>query len=156
MTWTTAARRLPLAIAAIAVVAAVSAGPAGAARQLHYKTPSGNINCYLFAAQGGVADCMVRKASWPNVPKKPASCDLDWAPYEVQLVKSHVTLGGCRGDIGPLCYGAGDPCSVLAYGHHVTMGGITCSSAATGLTCRRTAGTRAGFRVARENVTVYH
>jgi hypothetical protein len=156
MSRTTRAAYVLLAVAAIAVVAAIAAGSAGASTQLHFKTPSGNIDCYLFSTQGGVADCMVRKASWPSVPKKPASCDLDWAPYEVQLVKTHVSLGGCRGDIGPLCYGSGDPCSVLPYGHHVTMGGITCSSAATGLTCRRATGTRAGFRVARENVTVYH
>jgi hypothetical protein len=156
MPWTTAARRVSLAATAIAAVAAVSVGSASAATQLHFKTPSGNINCFLFSAQGGTADCMVRKASWPSVPRKPASCDLDWAPYEVELVKSRVTLGGCRGDIGPLCYAGNDHCSVLAYGRSVTIGGITCSSATSGLTCRRAIGDRAGFRVARENVSVYH
>jgi hypothetical protein len=156
MTRATATRRLLFALALIATVATLAAGSANAASLFHFKTPSGNINCFLVSAEGGSADCIVRQADWPSVPKKPASCDLDWAPYEVQLVRSHVSLGGCRGDVGPLCYTGNGRCSVLAYGHSVTMGGIRCSSAATGLTCRRTGGTRAGFRVAREHVTVLH
>lgn len=135
----------------IATASAAAASPA----QVHFKSPSGNINCYLLSAQGGFADCIVRKAAWPSVPKKPASCTLDWAPSEVQLVKSHVSLGGCRGDVGPRCYTGGDRCSTLAYGHDITIGSIRCSSSVSGITCRRTTGSRAGFRVARERVDVY-
>jgi hypothetical protein len=130
---------------------ATAAGPA----QVHFKSPSGNINCYLFSAQGGFADCIVRTAAWPSVPKKPTSCTLDWAPTEVQLVRAHVTLGGCRGDVGPRCYSGGDPCTTLAYGHGITVGSIRCSSSASGITCRRTTGSHPGFRVARGGVAVY-
>jgi hypothetical protein len=156
MTRTSSARITRLAMALlVAVSTAVWAGPSNAATQVHFKSPSGNINCYLFSAQGGVADCIVRQASWPNAPKKPASCTLDWAPTEVQLVKRHVSVGGCRGDVGPRCYAGGDRCSVLAYGHAITMGAIRCSSATSGITCRRTTGSRPGFRIARERFVVY-
>lgn len=142
-------------VAVIVCTGLIATVSAAATTQLHFKSPSGNINCYLFATQGGVADCIVKTATWPKLPKKPASCTLDWAPTEVQLVKSHVSLGGCRGDVGPRCYAGGDRCSVLAYGHSVTLGGVRCSSSTSGITCRRTAGSRPGFRVARERVVVY-
>jgi hypothetical protein len=147
--------RLTLVLALFASAASLSTGVSAAATQLHFKSPSGNINCYLFASQGGVADCNVHTSSWSGAPGKPASCTLDWAQDEVQLVRSHVTVGSCRGDVGPLCYAGGDRCSVLAYGHGVTVGGIRCSSSASGMTCRRTSGSRPGFRIAREGVTVY-
>jgi hypothetical protein len=149
-------RTAALALALLAgLVATVSAGPAAAATQVHFKSPSGNINCYLFSAQGGFADCIVLQASWKNAPSKPKSCDLDWVPTEVALGKTHVSVGGCRGDVGPRCYAGGDRCSVLAYGRSITVGTIRCSSAASGLTCRRTTGRRAGFRLARERFVVW-
>jgi hypothetical protein len=139
----------------VALLAASSASPSAAATQVHFKSPSGNINCYVFSSQGGFADCIVRKADWPTLPRRPKACDLDWAATEVELGKTRVSLGQCRGDVGPLCTGAGDPCRVLAYGQAITVGTIRCSSAATGISCRRTTGTRPGFRVAREGVTVF-
>ena len=149
-------RVLALAVALFAgLLATVSAESAGAATQVHFKSPSGNINCYLFSAQGGFADCIVIKATWRNAPSKPKSCDLDWVPTEVALGKTHVSVGGCRGDVGPRCYKGGDRCSVLAYGHSITIGTIRCSSAVSGLTCRRTTGRRPGFRLARESFVVY-
>jgi uncharacterized protein DUF6636 len=123
--------------------------------QVHFKSPSGNINCYVFATQGGVADCVVRTATWPSMPPKPVSCTLDWAPTEVQLVGAHVTLGGCRGDVGPRCYTGGDRCVVLEYGDAITTGRVRCVSSASGIACRRTVGSRPGFLIARERVLVY-
>jgi hypothetical protein len=139
----------------VSVVATVSATASSAASQVHFKSPSGNINCYVFSTQGGFADCIVRQADWPSLPRKPKTCDLDWAPTEVALGKTTVSRGQCRGDVGPRCDVGGDRCSVLAYGHRVEVGTIRCSSAANGITCRRTTGTRAGFRIAREGVVVF-
>ena len=150
-----ALRACGTSVAAIVCAGLIATVSAAATTQLHFRSPSGNINCYLFSTQDGVADCIVRTASWPTEPKKPATCTLDWAANEVQLVRSHVSLGACRGDVGPRCYAGGDRCSVLAYGRSVTVGGIRCSSSASGITCRRTAGSRAGFRIARERVDVY-
>jgi hypothetical protein len=148
-------RRLSLVLALFASAACLATGASAATTQLHFKSPSGNINCYLFASQGGVADYDVHTSTWSGAPKKPASCTLDWAAHEVQLVKAHVTVGSCRGDVGPRWYAGGGRCSVLAYGRSVTVGGIRCSSSAHGMTCRRTSASRPGFRIAREGVTVY-
>jgi hypothetical protein len=136
----------------VAVVAAVAATPSIAATQVHFKSPSGNINCYVSA---GGADCIVRAPAWPRLPSKPRSCDLDWAPSDVTLGTTRVSIGQCRSDVGPLCYTGNDPCRVLAYGKAITVGTVRCSSAAIGLTCRRTTGARPGFRVARERVVVF-
>ena len=146
---------LVLLASLLATSSAVAGPTAASATQLHFRSPSGNINCYVFSTAGGVADCLVRQATWRNKPPKPASCDLDWAPTELQLTRTHVTVGGCRGDVGPRCYPGGDRCSVLAYGHSVTLGPVRCSSATTGVTCRRTTGSRPGFTIARERYTVY-
>jgi hypothetical protein len=149
-------RRLRQAL--VGLLVALCAGGLAAtanATMVHFKTPSGNINCFVFSTQGGLVDCILLHGSWPHPPPRPKACDLDWMPYEVQLTGQHVTVGGCRGDIGPRCGASGGACSVLAYGRSVSVGTIRCSSAATGLTCRRTAGSkRAGFRLARQNVVV--
>jgi hypothetical protein len=70
-----------------------------------------------------------------------------------------VGVGGCRGDIGPLCY-AQDPCVALRYGASTTAAsggrGIRCTSRESGVTCVRLgagAGLR-GFRIAREGYAV--
>lgn len=134
---------------------AITTTTATAATSTHFKSPSGNINCMVESTEGGFAQCLVKAADWPATPRKPASCDLDWAPYQVQLFGKKVSLGGCRGDVGPRCYAGSGHCTVLAYGRGVTVGSIRCDSSTSGITCRRTKGSRPGFRVAREGVKVY-
>ena len=148
-------RRLLALALPIVVGAALTGSASSASGQVHFKSPSGNINCYVFATDGGFADCLVRNASWSSTPQKPASCDLDWAPNEVELGRTSVRLGSCRGDVGPLCLAGNGRCTVLGYGHGVTVGSIHCDSAANGITCRRTTGRHAGFRVARGGVVVF-
>jgi hypothetical protein len=150
---TASLRRTRIALAAIACAASITS--VAQAGTVHFESPSGNINCYVFSTPKSSADCIVRTATWPHPPRKPSSCDLDWMPYEVAVYGRTVTLGGCRGDVGPRCYAGSGRCEVLAYGSSVTLGTVRCSSATTGVTCRSTVGTRAGFRVARESVVVY-
>jgi hypothetical protein len=150
------ARRRGLAAAVlVAAVCALGASASHAATEAHFRSPSGSINCYVFPGEGGAADCVVRSASWKHLPAKPEACDLDWSPTEVQLGRTAVSVGQCRGDVGPRCYSGGGRCSVLAYGRSITIGTIRCSSAPSGVTCRRTTGARPGFRVAREGVVVF-
>jgi hypothetical protein len=131
------------------------AGPASAAL-LHFKSPSGNINCYLVTAEGkSSAECIVRQADWATTPKKPAVCDLDFAPFTATLDGQSVHVGDCRGDVGPLCYSPGGRCSTLAYGHSLRAGTIRCTSRAAGITCRATVGKKHGFLIAREKVVAY-
>jgi hypothetical protein len=142
----------------LSCVLAVSGGAAGAAPQLvHFKSPSGNINCMLGNGGGAAyASCLVRHATWRVLPRKPASCDLDFQPTELEISGRNLIVGSCRGDIGPLCEPSGpDSCHTLAYGRSVTLGPIRCTSAVIGVTCRRTDGRHIGFRIAREGYLLY-
>jgi hypothetical protein len=133
------------------LVAASTAGPAGAQAFVHFRSPSGNINCLVFSTG---AECVVKKQSWPRLPSRPASCDLDWVPANVSLSGTRLFVGACRGDVGPLCY-RGSGCRTLAYGRGITAGRVRCVSATDGVTCRRTDGRRVGFRIAREGYRLF-
>jgi hypothetical protein len=134
-------------------------GTAGAAQSklIHFKSPSGNINCLGDTVAPVFVDCLVKSSSWAHKPPKPASCDLDWAPTELAVGRRHVSVGACRGDVGPVCGPAtGLACTTLAYGHSVDIGPIRCTSAANGVTCRYRTAPRVGFRIAREGYVVFH
>jgi hypothetical protein len=127
---------------------------------VHFQSPSGNINCIGSPAYAGTpafVECLVRKATWLNRPKRPRACDLDWDPLTISLSKRKVSLGSCRGDIGPLCVNvaASDRCTTLPYGRSVGIGPIRCTSATTGVTCRYITAPRAGFVIAREHYILY-
>jgi hypothetical protein len=150
-----------LSIAAVFAAQALGCPSARAARTFHFKSPSANINC------GGVATgvtCLLHN-NWKTLRPRPASCDLDWSPTDMSLFRDSrtrrwsVAVGGCRGDIGPLCYPQ-DPCVVLRYGASITASvhghGTRCTSRATGVTCTRFgagAGVR-GFHIARQGYAV--
>jgi hypothetical protein len=142
---------LRTALIVLAVTASAAAGTARAQSLVHFRSPSGNINCVVFA---GGAECVVKKQTWPRLPRRPASCDLDWVPANLSLSGTRLFVGACRGDVGPLCY-QGSGCRTLAYGSGVTMGKIRCVSRTNGVTCRRVDGRHVGFRIAREGYTLY-
>jgi hypothetical protein len=134
------------------VLAAIGAAPAAAATSLvHFKSPSGNINC-IGGTSPVFVQCLVRSASWAQTPVRPVGCDLDWDAHELGLGNRRVTLGACRGDVGPRCFG---DCKTLRYGQSVSIGPIRCRSAANGVTCRYVRGQLAGFRIAREGYIVW-
>jgi hypothetical protein len=140
---------------------AVAGASSAAVREIHFKSPSGNIHCR--GAGSGVA-CLLLHNSWSSKPRRPSTCDLDWSATDVSLyVDTHgrwrVGVGACRGDIGPLCYPQ-DPCVVLRYGSSRTATDgsrrIRCTSRANGVTCVRLGkgtGVR-GFLIAREGYAV--
>ena len=132
-------------------VALCAAGSAQAQTFVHFRSPSGNINCLLFRTG---AECVVKKQSWPRLPARPANCDLDRVPNNLGLSGTNLVVGACRGDVGPLCY-RGSGCTTLAYGRARTFGKVRCVSATNGVTCRRLDGRRIGFRIAREGYTLY-
>jgi hypothetical protein len=143
--------------AVVALSLAFHATPA-VSKLVHFKSPSGNINCIGAAAdrfQPAFVDCLVRKNTWPSKRAKPANCDLDWVPAEIELSKRKTFVGACRGDIGPLCIDPADPCRTLAYGRFVDLGPIRCVSATAGVTCRYRTAPRAGFLIARERHVLY-
>jgi hypothetical protein len=146
-------RTIALAALAIGLTTAPATGAGGAARSAHFQSPSGNINCRVDATS---AHCLVKRNAWRRRPSRPTWCDTDWFPAEVSLSGSRLTLGSCRGDVGPMCLpAAGLRCTTLAYGKSVTVGAIRCTSARNGVTCRRRIGRRVGFRIAREGYVLY-
>ena len=133
-------------------------GLAVASSLVHFQTPSGNINCIGSDAFHGIpagVSCLVRTNNWPHLAPKPARCDLDWDPTTLELGRRRVSVGSCRGDIGPLCTNTSNRCSTLAYGRSVDMGPIRCSSATNGVTCRYRTAPRVGFRIAREGYVLF-
>jgi hypothetical protein len=145
--------RRPVVRRALLVLAltAMAAPSASGQSLVHFRSPSGNINCVMF---GGGAECVVKKHAWPRLRPRPASCDLDWVANNLGVSGTRVFVGACRGDVGPLCY-AGSGCRTLAYGRAIALGKVRCASARNGVTCRRLDGRRVGFRIAREGYTLY-
>lgn len=146
-------------LAILTVALTLHAGPAGGAQSgfVHFTSPSGNIDCLGSTKAPFFVSCLVQRATWPRRPPRPASCDLDWSPTEVDLSRRRVSVGACRGDVGPLCgpAGSGFTCTKLAYGRSVDAGPIRCTSATNGVTCRYRSAPRVGFRVAREGYVVF-
>ena len=132
-------------------VTACSLPVASAQSLVHFRSPSGNINCVMF---GSGAECLVKKQTWPRLRPRPASCDLDWFPNELGMSGGRVDVGSCRGDVGPLCF-RGSGCTTLGYGRSIVLGKVRCASARNGVTCRRVDGRRVGFRIAREGYALY-
>jgi hypothetical protein len=125
---------------------------------VHFQSPSGNINCIGAPAFQGsplFVQCLVRKNTWPRHVARPKSCDLDWDPATISLSGRRVSVGSCRGDIGPLCVYTSDRCSTLAYGRSVDIGPIRCTSTQAGVTCRYKTAPRVGFLIAREHYVLY-
>jgi hypothetical protein len=121
-----------------------------------FTSPTGNIDCYMYLdGADNFVSCLVQEANWKNPPRRPADCDLDWAPEELSLgsrksgtsYRNTVVVGACRGDIGPLC--GPNECSTLAYGKSVRVGNLTCTSAKTGVTCTTLQGPKRGFTISR-------
>jgi Family of unknown function (DUF6636) len=153
-------------IAVCAFVAALTspvfAGHSSAAvHEIHFMSPSGNIHC---RGSGSGMACLLVHNNWSSKPRRPSTCDLDWSPTDMSLYvdvrgRWRVGVGGCRGDIGPLCYPQ-EPCVVLRYGRSLTATDgsrrIRCTSRANGVTCLRLGAGKGlrGFRIAREGYAV--
>jgi len=146
---------MPRLLALTAAFVCLGASPAMAA-QAHFKSPSGNINCVAADASSGgpFASCIVLKHAWRNAPPRPSGCDLDWDPFSAGIGRDTVSVGDCRGDIGPLCTRQ-DRCTTLAYGRSLVVGPYRCWSAVTGLTCRYRRGHHRGFTLSRQGYHLY-
>ena len=125
---------------AIAVLL-VLAGPAAADDYLGFRSPTGNIHCAMYSWNGGAeARCDVIELT-PTYRKAPAGCDLDWG-HSFAVDNTGKGVLACVGDT------VQDPRNpVLPYGQALSLGGISCVSAKTGITCTNAAGH--GFSVAK-------
>ena len=115
-----------------------------------FKTPSRNIVCGYGIDQQGRAsmECGIKSGLKP--PPRRIHCDAgDPNDKRVGLTDTGRAIPVlCAGDPGPLLPQIEAKAIVLQYGRRITFGGITCSSAITGLTCRNRVGH--GFFLSRQ------
>ncbi len=130
--------------------AAPAPRPAAVMTTGFFKTPSGNIVCFHSPGPKDMPraflGCGIKSGLVPAPPRRPCT-DGGYAGDRVELLGTGpVRVPSCAGDPGALV-GAGDA-RVLAYGKTWSGGGIHCTSATTGLTCRNESGR--GFFLSRE------
>lgn len=117
------------------------ASPAMADSYIGFQSPTGNIHCSLYVWGGGAeARCDLQELT-PTYTKPPAGCDLDWG----RSFAVNDTGKGMLACVGDSVRDPGNP--VLGYGEAVSLGGISCVSAKTGMTCTNAEGH--GFSVAK-------
>ncbi len=133
----------PRQIAVIVVAVGCLFAPASASAFTAFRSPSGNIGCYLAASS---ARCDIRDRDW-SPPPRPRSCPVDFGQG------ASITRRGTRGRL--VC--AGDTAlnsgRVLAYGRKLRAGGITCTSRVAGMTCANRRGH--GFTISRQRYRLF-
>lgn len=119
----------------------LAATPVLADEYFGFRSPTGNIHCAMYTFDGRAeARCDLRSYT-PSYTRRPAGCEQDWG------MAFGVAASG-KGEL--LCVGdtvqdPGNP--VLPYGEAVSLGGISCVSSKTGMTCTNAEGH--GFSVAK-------
>ena len=116
---------------------------AGAAQAdiVEFRSPTGNINCILYSdPSGATARCDLMELT-QSYTKKPAGCEFDWG----RSFAVDNTGKGYLACVSDAVGGGG--VAVLRYGQAVSLGGISCVSAETGMTCTNAKGH--GFSVAK-------
>ena len=155
--------RILVLLVTAATMVLVGARPVAAQEIVHFTAPSKNIDCMIYTFDSSTSvGCLVESASWKKRPARPSDCELDWSPTEISLSSettgskrvNSVSLGSCRGDIGPLCASGNDGCTTLGYGKTATLGPITCTSKTSGIMCVTNAGPKRGFTVNRAGYTL--
>lgn len=121
-----------------------------------FRTPSRNIVC-IGGRYGGPelsVRCLLREASWPSPPPRPADCEYDWIDRVIGIENGAVLLGACLSDVPWGCIGGSSTCdAVVPWGGSIEFGDrIRCTAQRTGLECRDRSGE--GFVVAREGYEI--
>lgn len=125
----------------ISAVLLLAAGPALADDYIGFRSPTGNIHCAIYSwEQGTEARCDLRELT-PTYKKAPAGCEFDWG----HSFAVGATGKGYLACVSDAVFDPGNP--VLPYGEAVSLGGISCVSAKSGMTCTNAAGH--GFSVAK-------
>ncbi len=121
------------------VLLGISAGPAAADNYIAFQSPTGNIHCAIHEKAGTEVNCDLREYS-PSYTL-PVGCDgltIIFSAWDFSL------KGGLSCTDANLIRSDN---AVLPYGEAISLGGISCVSAKTGITCTNASGH--GFSVAR-------
>lgn len=126
-----------LAITLLSLVAT----PALADEYFGFRSPTGNIHCAMYTFDGRAEARCDLTAYTPSYSKRPAGCEFDWG------MAFAVGASG-TGELACVSDTVRDPGNpVLPYGEAVSLGGISCVSSKTGMTCTNAEGH--GFSVAK-------
>jgi hypothetical protein len=124
-----------------ALLLGLCATPAAAEEYIAFRSPTGNIHCSLYQWDGTTTvRCDLREYA-PSYTKAPPNCEYDWG----MSFAVDATGKGYLACVSDSMVDPGNP--VLPYGQAVSLGGISCVSAKTGMTCTNAAGH--GFSVAK-------
>jgi hypothetical protein len=125
----------------LALLLALTASPALADDLVFFHAPSGNIHCMIATGDYAEARCDIFEMLTP-IPAPPADCELDYGHAFGIGPQDRRGYRICAGDT------VADPNGmVLDYGEYIEVGGFTCASETTGMTCTNDAGH--GFTLAK-------
>lgn len=112
-----------------------------------FQSPSGNIRCLVSVTDvaGVRCDLEVDRQSYTD---RPASCEGDWGTSFVVLRAGEGLLNCARDAIDDASASI-----ILPYGGSLDLGGITCLSETTGMTCTNAEG--GGFSVRRAEQRIF-
>jgi hypothetical protein len=125
----------------------VAMSGAAAADYVEFRSPTGNISCGLYSDKAGASVRCDMSELTPSYTKRPAGCDLDWGSSFAVNDKGKGILA-CVSDPA-----AGPGAAVLRYGQAISLGGISCVSAETGMTCTNAQGH--GFSISKAQQKLY-
>ena len=123
------------------------ASPALAGDYIAFHSPSANIQCVIFTGDGwDNVRCDLSNLT-PSYRKQPADCEFDWgSSFAVDLTG--------KGYLACVSDAVADPNGVeLGYGKSISLGGFTCTSAQSGMTCTNPGGH--GFTIAKARQRVF-
>jgi hypothetical protein len=102
---------------------------------------------------GPGVSCLLREASWPSPPPRPAGCEYDWIDSAIGIEGGAVRLGACVSDFPWGCTGSAPCDAVVPWGGSLAFGDrIRCTARRTGLECADRS--EAGFVVARQRYRI--
>lgn len=131
----------------LALVGGLCAGPALAQDMIWFQSPTQNIQCLLETGEFAGVRCDLG-ALIPSYTQVPADCPFDYGSSFSVGPQDRRGVVNCISDTVANPEGL-----VLGYGKSVTLGGITCRSEKTGMTCTNPAGH--GFTIAKAKQRVF-
>lgn len=135
-------------VAVFVLLGGMAAGPALADEYHGFQSPTGNIHCGLYVADDGAGSvrCDLIELT-QSYTRRPEGCEFDWgSSFGVDA-----TGKGYLACVSDAVADPGNP--VLGYGEALSLGGISCVSAKTGMTCTNADGH--GFSVAKAKQRIF-
>lgn len=131
----------------LAFALALISAPALAEDTLFFHSPTENIQCMIATGEWATARCDMGELT-RSFTKVPADCQFDYGS------SFEVGPNDRKGSVGCISDTVANPDGlVLQYGKSVSLGGFTCTSEKTGMTCTNVGGH--GFSIAKANQKVF-